>query len=237
MKPLVSISDFGSIRILDIPLDSDYEYAKSTLQVYGLQEVNNNLCLENISIDNLPPLSIRFIRRSKESLINQIYIGNYRLNQKECDTVFNYFKERLGGRLNIVSEKEEGSCYTIVLSNLLHRVNMFKQKGLTNDENSFPFQIRIFGRLIETEFLSIKIDEQQKNDAIRKLYLSTERVMEKQNNRFTCTQIFLAIKVLILIFALIVAFLFALNGRYSHVGELLYFDKWTKEIKEYEVIE
>lgn len=55
--------------------------------------------------------------------------------------------------------------------------------------------------------------------------------------RFTRTQIFLAIKVLLLIFALIIAFLFALNGRYSHVGGLLYFDKWTKEIKKYEIIE
>jgi len=56
------------------------------------------------------------------------------------------------------------------------------------------------------------------------------------NKRFTRIQITQTIKVSFFVFVLIVAFLFALNGRYSHVGGLLYFDKWTKEIKEYEVI-
>lgn len=56
------------------------------------------------------------------------------------------------------------------------------------------------------------------------------------NKLFTFPHISKAIKVLLFVSALIVAFLFALNGRYSHVGGLLYFDKWTKEIKEYEVI-
>ncbi len=57
------------------------------------------------------------------------------------------------------------------------------------------------------------------------------------NKLFTFPHILKVIKVLLFVSVLIVAFLFALNGRYSHVGGLLYFDKWTKEIKEYEVIE
>lgn len=56
------------------------------------------------------------------------------------------------------------------------------------------------------------------------------------NKLFTFPHIIKVIKVLLFVSVLIVAFLFALNGRYSHVGGLLYFDKWTKEIKEYEVI-
>lgn len=56
------------------------------------------------------------------------------------------------------------------------------------------------------------------------------------NKSFSRLLITQTIKVLLLLLALIIAFLFALNGRYSHVGGLLYFDKWTKEIKEYEVI-
>ena len=56
------------------------------------------------------------------------------------------------------------------------------------------------------------------------------------NKLFTFPHILKVIKVLLFVSVLIVAFLFALNGRYSHVGDLLYFDKWTKEIKEYEVI-
>ena len=57
------------------------------------------------------------------------------------------------------------------------------------------------------------------------------------NKLFTFPHILKVIKVLLFVSVLIVAFLFALDGRYSHVGGLLYFDKWTKEIKEYEVIE
>lgn len=57
------------------------------------------------------------------------------------------------------------------------------------------------------------------------------------NKLFTFPHISKVIKVLLFVSVLIVAFLFALNGRYSHVGGLLYFDKWTKEIKKHEVIE
>lgn len=48
------------------------------------------------------------------------------------------------------------------------------------------------------------------------------------------------IKVSLLLFALIIALLFALNGRYIKVADEYYFDKWTKtmlEIGKYEVIE
>lgn len=37
------------------------------------------------------------------------------------------------------------------------------------------------------------------------------------------------IKSLISIAFLIIAYLFALNGRYSHAEQDLYFDKWTKK--------
>ena len=36
-------------------------------------------------------------------------------------------------------------------------------------------------------------------------------------------------KVVIAVLALVIAYLFALNGRYSHTGGLLYFDKWTEK--------
>lgn len=64
---------------------------------------------------------------------------------------------------------------------------------------------------------------------------SIER-FKPRNKPHRSIQITQTIKVSFFVFVLIVAFLFALNGRYSHVGGLLYFDKWTKEIKEYEVI-
>ena len=36
-------------------------------------------------------------------------------------------------------------------------------------------------------------------------------------------------KVLFLVLMLVIAYLFALNGRYSHTDQDLYFDKWTKQ--------
>lgn len=59
------------------------------------------------------------------------------------------------------------------------------------------------------------------------------------NKRFTRTQITQTIKVLVLVFALIVAFLFTLNGRYMQVSDDEFFDKWTKTIiaiEKYEII-
>lgn len=60
------------------------------------------------------------------------------------------------------------------------------------------------------------------------------------NKRFTRIQISQTIKVLVFAVALIIAFLFALNGRYMKIDDEYYFDKWTKtmlEIKRYEIVE
>lgn len=50
------------------------------------------------------------------------------------------------------------------------------------------------------------------------------------NNRFARIPISQTIKVLLWAFALIVAYLFALNGRYIKQDRDEYFDKWTKTI-------
>lgn len=52
----------------------------------------------------------------------------------------------------------------------------------------------------------------------------------KNNNPHTRISISQTIKVLFLILALIVAYLFALNGRYIKEDDEYYFDKWTKTI-------
>ena len=48
------------------------------------------------------------------------------------------------------------------------------------------------------------------------------------HTRITASQ---AIKALFLVLALIVASLFALNGRYMMIDEDYYFDKWKKEVR------
>ena len=37
------------------------------------------------------------------------------------------------------------------------------------------------------------------------------------------------IKSIFAILVLVILYLFALNGRYSHAGQAVYFDKWTKQ--------
>lgn len=64
---------------------------------------------------------------------------------------------------------------------------------------------------------------------------SIER-FKPQNKSHETIQITQMIKVLLFVFALIVVFLFALNGRYMSVETGYYFDKWTKTLLEVERI-
>lgn len=53
-----------------------------------------------------------------------------------------------------------------------------------------------------------------------------------QNKTNRRSQIAWTMTVLFLVFSLIVAFLFALNGRYEKIDDEYYFDKWTRTILE-----
>ena len=60
------------------------------------------------------------------------------------------------------------------------------------------------------------------------------------NNLYRNTQIAGIVKGVFLVIALVIAYLFALNGRYIQVDDDYYFDKWTKsmlEINRYKTIE
>lgn len=60
------------------------------------------------------------------------------------------------------------------------------------------------------------------------------------NNPYRNTQIANIIKGAFLVIVLVIAYLFALNGRYIQVDDDYYFDKWTKsmlEITRYKTIE
>ena len=106
MIEFVSISNIGSIRILDVPLGVGCDYVKKVLRTFDLQENNNCLYLENVIIDNLPPINIHF-NKDNDGCIDRIYIGQSQLNQKECDTLFKYFKTHLVEELNVFSDKDE----------------------------------------------------------------------------------------------------------------------------------
>lgn len=215
MKELVSISEVGSIRILDVPLGVEVAYVKQVLRTFDLQENNNCLYLKDISIDNLPNINIHF-NKDNDGRIDRIYIGQSQLNQKECDRLFRYFENKLSA-LNLFSKKED----EVVLSNTLHRVTIGKQRGIGDNENKYPFFLNIIGRLMGN-------NEPQLKYAMRQLYL--ERGAKPINKTKKHISMLQMIKVLFLILALIVAFLFALNGRYIKADEQIYFDKWKKTL-------
>lgn len=225
MINFVSVSDTGSIRILNIPLCADIEFVKRTLKPFEIQENENCLYLENVSFDNLPKLNIHF-SKDKESRINKIYIGQSNLNQKECDLVFDYFKGRFNG-LNMFSEKKAEFTTEVVLSNELHKVDMGKQKGLSGDENKYPFYMHIIGRLVASE------NEKELKHSIRQLYFNKGHMNFKSNKLFSHIQIWQTIKVLLCAFALLIAYLFTLNGRYKQFDDgYLIIDNWTGKVYE-----
>lgn len=228
MKKFVSISDLGAIRILGVPLETSANEAKSLLKDFCIHENDNCLYTDEISINNLPKLRVIF-SKDEENSVNQFRVGNAYLSQKECDNVYSYFKRELSD-LNIVSEKEDGNCFVLTLSNYLHKVVIVRQIRLSNDENKYTFSMRIIGRLIEGGFLfDLKIDRQEQNKAIKELYASNKKKCIPQNRSNMSHIVDRIIKILFLIFVLIVAYLFVLNGRYSHVHGLLYFDKWANK--------
>lgn len=60
------------------------------------------------------------------------------------------------------------------------------------------------------------------------------------NKHYTSVSVLQAIKILLCICALVLAYLFALNGRYIKEDSEYYFDKWTKKIlviENYETVE
>lgn len=212
----VSISNIGSIRILDVPLGVGCDYVKKVLRTFDLQENNNCLYLENVSIDNLPPINIHF-NIDKDGRIDRIYIGQSQLNQKECDLLFRYFENKLS-TLNLFSKKED----EVVMSNSLHRVTIGKQRGIGDNENKYPFFLNILGRLMGS-------NEPQLKYAMRELYL--ERGLKPTNKSKKHISMLQVVKLLFLVLALIVAYLFALNGRYAPAGERgMFIDKWTKTL-------
>lgn len=228
MKPYISISTMGAIRVLGIPLGEKISMVKDILPECVLIDDNANcIRIRTNSFDNLPTLDITF-RKDVEDRIDEIRIGNPRLNQKECDKVYDYFKSKLY-ELNIVSEKTDGKCTTLELSNLLHKVYMFKQAGLGDDENKFPFFLTINGRLLMRNSIHFKNNEQQQKTAIRELYYHTSNRKQITTTLQMNINAFYIIKIVIVIAAIIICYLFALNGRYSENYNGFCMDKWTKK--------
>lgn len=216
MKKLISISEFGSISVLGVPLGSTTSYIKEVFSKYEINENNNCLYLNMPATGNTPMLSVVFGKKDTD-IVDKISIRNTHLTQDECDRVYNFFKNEFSS-LKLISEDKTDDTVTLVLSNTLHRVKLFKQKGLEDNENLCPFIMDIQGTLFNS-------NDSEREKAIREIYHIQEVSMRK-NKQFSNIQIDKTMKALFVVIALIIMYLFALNGRYSKIEYNVYFDKW-----------
>lgn len=99
MKELISISDFGSIRILGIPLGYSIDGIKSVIKDFEIKEYPKCLSVNNVAFGQLPRFNITF-SKDIDGRVNEIRIQNTGFSQKECDVVYDYFKNNLN-ELNI----------------------------------------------------------------------------------------------------------------------------------------
>ena len=233
MKQLISISDIGAIRVYDIPLMADIGYAKHILRNYAQEETKAGLYVKKIPSSNLPNMDL-FFSINSENKINSIRITNCCLSQKECSIAYNFFRKEFSS-FNVVSKNKSENTQSLLLSNLLHRVSLFKQNGLGNDKTKFPFVLDIDGKLIESNPIGKESIEKQKNESIKSLYFD-ESNYNSRKNECTRTKInpYKVIKIIIAILALALFFLYIQNGRYV-VSKLLVIDKWTGEAERIQV--
>lgn len=219
MRQLISISQNGAIRILDIPLGASVIYTRNTLYRYGIRENNNCISIDGVSFDGLPKLNIHF-STNEDNRIYKIYIGNSQLTKNECEKVYHYFYKHLK-ELAIVSKSQTEQVEDSVLTNSLHKVTIGVQHGLGNEKEKHPFFLHIEGL--------IGLNDAQLKNAVCKLYTDEHFTIQKKHH--TGRNIFSkTIKVLLCIFALIIAYLYALNGRYiGDTANTIIFDTWTQE--------
>lgn len=218
MEPFIRISDFGAIRILGIPFAAHADTVKEHFKGYEIEENENCVCVKKVSFDNLPSLDIMFVKNEEGRIIKAL-ISSFSLNKKECDIAFDYFKEKLK-QLNLFLDEKDSSKESIIFSNCLHRVSLFKQNGISKNQNIYPLNVTIECRLMG-------VSDDKRYEAIRDLYIneSSYKIDNIESKiQFLKSKI---VKPIIVLIILIIIYLFALNGRYSHTNGGLYFDKWT----------
>ena len=224
MKKIISISEYGSIRVLGVPIGSTTKFVKESFSDYDVKENNNCIYFDIPATEETPELSIVLSKRD-DNWIDKISIRNTHLNQSDCNNTFNYFKKELN-TLTVISKDENINCLTLVLSNILHKVSLLKQKGLGDNKNWCPFIMNIQGRMFNK-------DDAERDKAIRELYFSKEMKLDKSISIF---QIKFWIKAFLVAIVLIIAYLFALNGRYSHVRGVVFFDKWEQKCIRFNIV-
>lgn len=234
-KQFISISNYGSISVLGIPLGVPFEETKLLFKDYKTEEITNGIIIRGIKYKELPELDLIFVKDNK-GRINEIRIHNYHINKKELEVVFNHFKSEFHNLDCIDNKDYEDTNYLykqIKLSNSLHKILLRKCDNKNSNKKNI-FMVCIIGKILDGNSFYIKNDELSRYNSIIDLYLDNNKIkkhiMDKDRKVFWTDVIFKSIKLSILVFALFVAYLFASNGRYAAIDKdyMIFFDKWTE---------
>lgn len=213
-----SISELGSISILGVSIGTSEEEALERLKPYNVNKNIISLRVDNFVIaTNLPPVRISYLFDKACLKINSIRIYATCKAEQSYRT-YRYLKG-LFSDLDVYDiDKKQGCITESYYGNILHNIRIFVQQGLGEDDTIYPFVAHIYGKLLSDS------EGQKKLDAEYKLYTHKMQLSKKSvfKNSFWRT----ISKVILFIAVLIIAYLFALNGRYMQEDSEVYFDKW-----------
>lgn len=214
-----SISELGSISILGVSIGTSEEEALERLKPYNVNKNIFSLRVDNFVIaNNLPPVRISYLLDKACLKINSIRIYATCKAEQSYRT-YRYLKGLFSDLDVYAIDKKKGCITESEYGNILHNIKIFVQQGIGEDDTLCPFLANIYGKL-----LSDSDGQKRLNEDIYKLYTNKMQLSKKSvlKNSFWRT----TSKIILFIAVLIIAYLFALNGRYMQEDSEVYFDKW-----------
>ena len=214
-----SISELGSISILGVSIGTSEEEALKLLKPYNVNKDIISLWVDNIVIaNNLPAVRISYLLDKACLKINSIRIYATCKAEQSYRT-YRYLKGLFGDLDVYAIDKKKGCITESEYGNILHNIKIFVQQGIGEDDTLCPFLAQVYGKLLSDSDGQKRLDED-----IYKLYTNKMQLSKKSvfKNSFWRT----TFKVILFIAVLILAYLFALNGRYMQEDSEVYFDKW-----------
>ena len=216
----IEVSENGIVYVLGISLGTCIEDAKKMLLKYNGVEENNNSLYLSCSMLGFKNIRISYIKDENDHIVS-IKI-NY--SQDSFDRIESLF-DKIDDCFKLFDKSDEkklsntGNVVTYKRTNRLQCISFLKQK----DPSINALSILIRSDLFNLSNLNLL------QQSVYGVFTSKEKNMTDNINKMKSNNIWGIIKVILICFALLIAYLFALNGRY-HFNDEVVFDKWNKTI-------